>query len=151
MESTTLHFDNARAAAALYHNDERLLREMEQELGVQVASREGWIRIEGEKDKLDQASLIFTQLDEARRRGAAIGREEFRYALRGAAAGGENGSVTELAASALSARPASPPLPRKRRGNATMCAPSVSRMWSLASDRPAPEKPISPWPWPWPR
>jgi len=37
MESTTLHFDNARAAAALYQNDERLLREMEQRLGVQIA------------------------------------------------------------------------------------------------------------------
>ena len=69
MESTTLHFDNARAAASLYHNDERLLREMEQELGVLVASRDGWIRIEGKKDKLERASLIFTQLDEARHHG----------------------------------------------------------------------------------
>jgi glycine cleavage system H protein len=48
MESTTLHFDNARAASALYHNDEKLLREMETRLGVQVAAREGWIRIEGD-------------------------------------------------------------------------------------------------------
>jgi phosphate starvation-inducible protein PhoH len=73
MESTTLHFDNARAAAALYQNDERLLREMEQRLGVQVAAREGWIRIEGEKEKTARAAQVFTQLDEARRGGAVIG------------------------------------------------------------------------------
>jgi phosphate starvation-inducible PhoH-like protein len=116
MESTTLHFDNARAAAALYHNDERLLREMEQELGVQVASREGWIRIDGKKDKLDQASLIFTQLDEARRRGAAIGRAEFLYALRGAAAGGADGDVTELAAERIICSARKPPVTPKTAG-----------------------------------
>ena len=81
MESTTLHFDNARAAGALYQNDERLLREMEQRLGVQVAAREGWIRIDGEKDNADRAAKVFTQLDEARRSGAAIGKQEFRFAL----------------------------------------------------------------------
>ena len=98
MESTTLHFDNARAAAALYHNDERLLREMEQRLGVQVAAREGWIRIEGEKDNSSRAARIFTQLDEARRAGAVIGKQEFRYALQSAEDNAPNGSITELAA-----------------------------------------------------
>ena len=73
MESTTLHFDNARAAAALYNSDEKLLREMESRFGVQVAARDGWIRIEGDKDKLERAARIFTQLDEARRtRSAAL-------------------------------------------------------------------------------
>ena len=112
MESTTLHFDNARAAASLYHNDERLLREMEQELGVLVASRDGWIRIEGKKDKLERASLIFTQLDEARRRGAPIGRAEFLYALRGAA----DADVTELAAERIVCSARKPPVTPKTAG-----------------------------------
>ena len=98
MESTTLHFDNARAAGALYQSDERLLREMEQRLGVQVAAREGWIRIDGEKDNADRAAKVFTQLDEARRSGAAIGKQEFRFALQTAEDRVPNSSITELAA-----------------------------------------------------
>ena len=98
MESTTLHFDNARAASALYNNDEKLLREMESRFGVQVAAREGWIRIEGEKDKTERAARVFTQLDEARRGGAVIGNQEFRYALQSGESEGRNGNVKELAA-----------------------------------------------------
>ena len=98
MESTTLHFDNARAAAALYQNDERLLREMEQRLGVQVAAREGWIRIDGEKEKTDRAAQVFTQLDEARRSGTTLGKQEFRYALQSAEDGVSDDSFAELAA-----------------------------------------------------
>ena len=97
MESTTLHFDNARAASALYHNDEKLLREMETRLGVQVAAREGWIRIEGEKEKTERAARVFTQLDEARRSGAVIGRQEFRYALQSAEPEGQKGNIKDFA------------------------------------------------------
>ena len=53
--------------SALYGSDEKLLREMESRLGVQVAARDGWIRIEGDKDKIERATRIFGQLDEARR------------------------------------------------------------------------------------
>jgi phosphate starvation-inducible PhoH-like protein len=108
MENTTLHFDNARAAAALYNNDEKLLREMETHLGVQVAAREGWIRIEGEKEKTYRAAQIFTQLDEARRGGTVIGKQEFRYALRAGEAGGQNGNVKELAAERIVCSPRKP-------------------------------------------
>jgi phosphate starvation-inducible PhoH-like protein len=108
MENTTLHFDNARAAAALYNNDEKLLREMETHLGVQVAAREGWIRIEGEKEKTHRAAQIFTQLDEARRGGTVIGKQEFRYALRAGEAGGQNGNVKELAAERIVCSPRKP-------------------------------------------
>jgi len=116
MESTTLHFDNARAAAALYHNDERLLRELEQRLGVQVAAREGWIRIEGEKEKTTRAAGIFTQLDEARRGGAVIGKQEFRYALQSAEDNEPNGNITELAAEKIVCSPRKAPVIPKTPG-----------------------------------
>ncbi len=96
MESTTLHFDNARAASSLYHKDERLLRELEQRLGVQVATREGWIRIDGEKDQTERATKVFTELDEARRSGSVIGRQEFRYALQSVEEGTPTNSLTDL-------------------------------------------------------
>ena len=116
MESTTLHFDNARAAAALYQNDERLLREMEQRLGVQVAAREGWIRIDGEKDNADRAAKVFTQLDEARRSGAAIGKQEFRFALQTAEDRVPDASITELAAERIVCSLRKPPVIPKTPG-----------------------------------
>ncbi|MBJ7259424.1 MAG: PhoH family protein [Chthoniobacterales bacterium] len=98
MESTTLQFDNARAASALYNNDEKLLREMESRFGVQVAAREGWIRIEGNKENAERAARAFTQLDEARRSGTVIGRQEFRYALQSGEADEHDGNIKDLAA-----------------------------------------------------
>jgi phosphate starvation-inducible PhoH-like protein len=116
MESTTLHFDNARAASALYHNDERLLRELEQRLGVQVAAREGWIRIEGDKAKTARAAQVFTELDEARRGGAVIGKQEFRYALQTAEEGATPARITELAAERIVCSPRKPPVIPKTPG-----------------------------------
>jgi phosphate starvation-inducible PhoH-like protein len=116
MERTTLHFDNARAAAELYHNDERLLREMEQRLGVQVAAREGWIRIEGETDNAGRAAAVFQQLDEARRGGTVIGRHEFRYALQSSEAGATNGKISDLAAERVVCSNRKPPVVPKTAG-----------------------------------
>ena len=116
MESTTLHFDNARAAAALYQNDERLLRELEQRLGVQVAAREGWIRIEGDKAGTARAAQVFTELDEARRGGAVIGKQEFRYALQTAEEGATPARITELAAERIVCSPRKPPVIPKTPG-----------------------------------
>ncbi len=113
METTTLHFDNARAAAALYHNDERLLREMEQTLDVRIASREGWIRIEGEKGKIERAAQVFTRLDEVRRSGAPIAHQEFRYALQSAENGAE---LKQLAAERIVCSPRKPPVVPKTPG-----------------------------------
>lgn len=116
MESTTLHFDNARHAAALYNNDEKLLREMEKLLGVQIAAREGWIRIDGEKESTERAARVFTQLEEARRSGAVIGKGEFRYALQAGGPENRNGSFTELAAEKILCSPRKAPVIPKTAG-----------------------------------
>ena len=116
MESRTLHFDNARAAGALYHNDERLHREMEQRLAVQVTAREGWIKVDGDKDNVDRAAGVFTQLDEARRGGAVIGKQEFRYALQTAEAGETTGNIAELATDRIVCSPRKAPVIPKTPG-----------------------------------
>jgi phosphate starvation-inducible PhoH-like protein len=116
MESRTLHFDNARAAGALYHNDERLLREMEQRLAVQVTAREGWIKVDGDKDKVDRAAGVFTQLDAARRGGAVIGKQEFRYALQTAETGETAGNIVELATERIVCSPRKAPVIPKTPG-----------------------------------
>ena len=80
-ETRTLEFENARALQSLYANDLKLLKNLENSLGVKVTTREGWVKLEGEPEKLDRAQRVFDQLEEARRRGIDIQKREFDYAL----------------------------------------------------------------------
>src|SRR5438128_1734110 len=82
IESQTLQFDNARALQTLYANDIRLLKNVEESLGVKITTREGWLRIEGEPKQVDRARKVFEQLDKARQCGVNIRKHEFSYALR---------------------------------------------------------------------
>jgi len=80
-ESRTLEFESARALQALYANDLKLLKTLEDSLGVRVATREGWVKLEGEPEKLDRAQRVFEQLEHARQKGVDIRKHEFTYAL----------------------------------------------------------------------
>src|SRR2546429_7061455 len=80
-ETRTLHFDNARQLQSLYANDLKLLKNMEDSLGVKVTTREGWVKLEGEPENLDKAQRVFNQLEEAQKKGVAIQKHEFQYAL----------------------------------------------------------------------
>jgi phosphate starvation-inducible PhoH-like protein len=80
-ETRTLHFDNARQLQSLYANDLKLLKSMEDSLGVKVTTREGWVKLEGEREKIEKAERVFNQLEEAQKKGVAIQKHEFQYAL----------------------------------------------------------------------
>jgi phosphate starvation-inducible PhoH-like protein len=80
-ETRTLQFESARALQSLYANDLKLLKTLEDSLGVKVTTREGWVKLEGEPGKIDQAQRVFDQLEEARQKGVNIHRHEFNYAL----------------------------------------------------------------------
>ncbi|MGZ5005876.1 MAG: PhoH family protein, partial [Chthoniobacterales bacterium] len=80
-ESRTLQFESARALEALYGGDLKLLKTLEDSLGVKVTTREGWLKLEGEPEKLDQAQRVFDQLEQARKNGVDIRKHEFSYAL----------------------------------------------------------------------
>jgi len=82
METLTLEFENARALQATYGGDEKLLRELEARLSVKVTTRDGWLRIEGEAAAVGRANQVFEQLRDAVRRGVAVRRHEFNYALK---------------------------------------------------------------------
>lgn len=81
VESETLQFENGRALQNLYANDLRLLHTLEEKLGVKVTTRDGWLRLEGERDNINKARQVFDQLEQARLRGMQIQRHEFQYAL----------------------------------------------------------------------
>ncbi|MFL6542402.1 MAG: PhoH family protein [Chthoniobacterales bacterium] len=80
-ETRTLEFESARALQSLYAHDLKNLKNLEDSLGVKVTTREGWVKLEGEPDKVERAQRVFDQLEEARRKGVDIQKHEFNYAL----------------------------------------------------------------------
>src|SRR5712671_3468344 len=80
-ETRTLQFDSARSVQSLYANDLKLLKTLEDSLGVKVTTREGWVKLEGETQQVDRAQRVFEQLEQARQKGVDIHKHEFSYAL----------------------------------------------------------------------
>src|SRR5207244_12820123 len=100
-ETRTLHFENARQLQSLYANDLKLLKNMEDSLGVKVTTREGWVKIEGEPEKIDKAQQVFDQLEEAQKQGVPIQKHDFQYAINSVSQAREK-RMTELAATTTS-------------------------------------------------
>ena len=80
-ETRTLQFESPRAVQSLYAHDLKLLKTLEDSLGVKVTTREGWVKLEGEPPQLDRAQRVFEQLEQARQKGIDIQKHEFNYAL----------------------------------------------------------------------
>ena len=84
-ETRTLQFESPRALQSLYANDIKLLKNLEDSLGVKVTTREGWVKLEGDPGRVDKAQQLFEQLEKARQQGVDIHKHEFNYALKAAA------------------------------------------------------------------
>src|SRR5713226_9954355 len=80
-ETRTLQFNNARDLQSLYANDLKLLKTLEDSLGVKVTTREGWVKLEGEPEKVEKAQQVFDQLEQARQKGVPIQKHEVQDAL----------------------------------------------------------------------
>jgi phosphate starvation-inducible protein PhoH and related proteins len=80
-ETRTLQFESARALQSLYANDLKLLKTLEDSLGVKITTRDGWVKIDGEPAQIDRAESVFQQLEQARQKGIDIQKHEFSYAL----------------------------------------------------------------------
>src|SRR5499433_174551 len=81
-ETRTLEFESPRALQSLYANDIKLLKNLEDSLGVKVTTREGWVKLEGDSSHVDKAQQVFQQLEQARQRGVDIQKHEFNYTLK---------------------------------------------------------------------
>jgi phosphate starvation-inducible PhoH-like protein len=109
-ESQTLQFENARALQSLYGGDLKLLKTLEETVGVKVTTREGWVRIDGEKENVERAKSVFEQLERARQSGMPIRRHEFNYALMSVAEPNGSGPLHELLETKLLTSPRRPPI-----------------------------------------
>ncbi|MEP6602419.1 MAG: PhoH family protein [Spartobacteria bacterium] len=117
-ETRTLEFENPRALQSLYANDLKLLKNLEDSLGVKVTTREGWVKLEGEPEKIDKAQRVFDQLEQARKKGVAIQRHEFNYALNSVSEARDE-NIGELAATKIAISPRKPPVTARSAGQRT--------------------------------
>ena len=81
-DAQTLQFESGRVLQSLYGNDLSLLKILEKTLEVRLTTRDGWLRVEGEPDRIEQTRRVFDQLDRARQSGLTIRKHEFMHALR---------------------------------------------------------------------
>jgi phosphate starvation-inducible PhoH-like protein len=81
-DAQTLQFESGRVLQSLYGNDLSLLKVLEKALEVRVTSRDGWLRVEGATDRIEQTRRVFDQLERARQSGVPIRKHEFNQALR---------------------------------------------------------------------
>lgn len=81
MASETLHFENARLTQQLFNNDIHNLQKVEEQLGVKVTSREGWIKLDGETTAIERAKQLFLLLENSIKEGTPVRNREFTHAL----------------------------------------------------------------------
>jgi phosphate starvation-inducible PhoH-like protein len=115
-EAQTLQFDSGRTLQSLYANDLRLLKVLEEKLEVKVTTREGWLRVEGEQERIDQARRVFEQLDRARQNGLTIRKHEFLYALRAVTEPQVDAGLDELLDTRIQTSTKRPPIVPKTAG-----------------------------------
>jgi phosphate starvation-inducible PhoH-like protein len=108
-ETRTLQFESPRALQSLYANDLKLLKNLEESLGVKVTTREGWVKLEGEPDKIDKAQQVFDQLEQARQKGVPIQKHEFNYALSSVSEAREE-NLGDLVTTKIVTSPRKPPI-----------------------------------------
>jgi phosphate starvation-inducible PhoH-like protein len=114
-ETRTLHFENARLLQSLYANDLKLLKSMEDSLGVKVTTREGWVKLEGESERIDKAQQVFNQLEEAQKKGVPIQKHEFQYALNSVSESRED-NLTDAVSRKITTSSRKPPIVARSAG-----------------------------------
>ena len=90
-----LTFESAQKLAETYGNRPENLALAEEKLSVQIVSREGWMKIEGPKKKVDTAFEFFKILGSARSQGIRINSFDFRNML-ARVADGKLGEITAV-------------------------------------------------------
>jgi phosphate starvation-inducible PhoH-like protein len=82
-ETRTLQFESPRALQSLYANDIKLLKNLEDSLGVKVTTREGWVKLEGDTSHVDKAQQVFQAARKSAPARAWIFKStSFNYALK---------------------------------------------------------------------
>src|SRR5437763_4140143 len=108
-ETRTLQFESPRALQSLYANDIKLLKNLEDSLGVKVTTREGWVKLEGDRSRVDKAQQVFDQLEKARQQGVDLRRHECNDALK-AVTEEHNETLSNIVATKITTSPRKSPI-----------------------------------------
>ncbi|MDQ2920456.1 MAG: PhoH family protein [Acidobacteriota bacterium] len=114
-ETRTLEFESARALQSLYANDLKLLKNLEDSLGVKVTTREGWVKLEGEPAQIERAQRVFDELERARQQGVDIHKHEFSYALNSVAQARDD-NLSDVVSTKIVTSPRKPPIVARSAG-----------------------------------
>jgi phosphate starvation-inducible PhoH-like protein len=85
MTTATLEYETPHFLQSLFGGDLTLLKALEQQAGIRITTRDGWIRFQGDETGVAQGRRVFEQLEKARRKGTDINEHFFRYAMDNAA------------------------------------------------------------------
>jgi phosphate starvation-inducible PhoH-like protein len=88
---------------------------MEDSLGVKVTTREGWVKLEGEPERIDKAQQVFSQLEEAQKKGVPIQKHEFQYALNSVSESRED-NLTDAVSKKITTSSRKPPIVARSAG-----------------------------------
>lgn len=81
MATQILEFESPHFLQSLFAHDVSLLKLLEKALDLTVTTRDGWVRLAGSTTKIERAQEIFSELENARRKGGEISSHTFRYAV----------------------------------------------------------------------
>ena len=91
------------------------MKSLEDSLGVKVTTREGWVKLEGEPEKIDKAQRVFNQLEEAQKKGVPIQKHEFQYALNSVSESRED-NLSDAVSMIITTSPRKPPIVARSSG-----------------------------------
>ncbi len=74
-------FETPQALHSLFGNDVNLLRYAEDELGLKLITRDGWLKARGPKGALERLKSALEDLEQSVIQGAVIGEREFKMAV----------------------------------------------------------------------
>lgn len=107
-----LEFDTPQFLHDLFGNDLKNLAYLETRIGVKSVTRDGWVRLTGEPAALTVARAVFTDLENARRKGGRIEPRDFRLAVDVAAKAGLIGITDLTGVKLVGSRGRKPVVPR---------------------------------------
>lgn len=72
MATVTLSYETPQFLHSIIGNDLNSLRKIADALGVQITSRDGWIKLDGPEDRVSAAQDVLAELEKVRRGGAEV-------------------------------------------------------------------------------
>ncbi|MGK0185414.1 MAG: phosphate starvation-inducible PhoH-like protein [Verrucomicrobiales bacterium] len=76
-----LDYESPHFLQSLFAGDTALLKTLGERLSITITTRDGWLRLAGEREAIDQGRQIFEQLEKARREGSVITAHTFNFAI----------------------------------------------------------------------